>query len=113
MRGHVLSVFERDFHVAAPTTVSAGDVELLAHNEGPDEHELIVVRTDQATLPLRADGITVDEDTLDGQTIGAIEPYRPGSSVALHLHLLPGHYVFICNMFGHYLGGMRADLTVV
>jgi uncharacterized cupredoxin-like copper-binding protein len=28
------------------------------------------------------------------------------------LHLRPGRYELFCNMAGHYLGGMRAELVV-
>jgi uncharacterized cupredoxin-like copper-binding protein len=28
------------------------------------------------------------------------------------LNLKPGHYSLVCNLPGHYMQGMRADLTV-
>src|SRR3954469_2444509 len=76
--GAVVRITEKDFHISGVTTrVAAGDVVLSVDNQGPDDHELIVVRTDDAALPLRADGVTVDEEQLDGVTVGALEPGPP------------------------------------
>lgn len=108
-----MNVTERDFRISvAPTHLSAGAVELSVHNRGPDNHELIVVRSHRAKLPLRADGVTIDEDALQATTIGALEPGAPGTVRRLRLHLTPGRYELFCNMAGHYLGGMKTDLVV-
>src|SRR4051794_6894241 len=72
--GPVLRVIERDFDISAPSTVSAGDVTLSVANDGPADHELIVMRADGSYLPLRADGITVDEERLDRDKVGGLEP---------------------------------------
>src|ERR1700751_3205502 len=56
--GRVLHVVERDFQIKLPSAVRAGEVTSAVHNEGPDQHELIVVRLSKAPLPLRRDGIT-------------------------------------------------------
>ena len=85
------TVTERDFHIAAPAGLAAGEVTLTVHNEGPDAHELIVVRADRARLPLRSDGLTVDEEGLGKVIVGALEP---GSTA------------------GHYLGGMHTTMVV-
>jgi uncharacterized cupredoxin-like copper-binding protein len=98
-----------DFKIAAPKRVGAGDVVFLVHNKGPDVHEFIVVRT-AAALPLRADAITADEDAFEQLTVGALEPGAPGTTRRLRAQLKPGHYELICNMSGHYLGGMRAEV---
>jgi uncharacterized cupredoxin-like copper-binding protein len=110
--GAVVQVNERDFAIKAPQRVSAGAVTLRVRNHGPDAHELIVVKTRDGRLPLRADGLTVDEDALEHATVGVLEPGQPGSLRELHLRLRPGRYVLFCNMSGHYLGGMRRVLEV-
>ena len=110
--GSVVRVSERDFHISAPARAEAGDVVLRVHNGGPDAHELIVVKTENGKLPLRGDGITVDEEALQRDEVGALEPGAPGSTRELDLHLTPGRYVLLCNMSGHYLGGMRTTLVV-
>jgi uncharacterized cupredoxin-like copper-binding protein len=107
-----VSIRERDFSISAPRRLPAGDIVLRVHNRGPDAHELIVVRSADGVLPLRADGLTVDEDRVERATVGALEPGSPGSTRVLRLHLAPGTYVLFCNMSGHYLGGMRSVVVV-
>jgi uncharacterized cupredoxin-like copper-binding protein len=108
----IVRVTERDFKITAPERVRAGDVEVLARNRGPDDHELIVVRERGARLPFRADGITIDEDALESMQAGALEPGGGGTVRALQLHLTPGRYVLFCNMAGHFLGGMHRTMVV-
>jgi uncharacterized cupredoxin-like copper-binding protein len=55
--------------------------------------------------------MTVDEDALEHSIPGALEPQSPGDH-RLKVHLTPGRYELICNMTGHYFGGMRAELVV-
>ena len=108
----VVRVSEQDFHISAPDQVPAGDVVLYVTNRGPEAHELIVVRTMDSQLPLRADGVTVDEDALAAAKAGSLEPGQAGSVRTLRVHLAPGRYVLFCNMAGHYMGGMNAIVIV-
>jgi uncharacterized cupredoxin-like copper-binding protein len=101
----------RDFRILAPAHVRAGDVDFVVHNAGPDDHEFIVVRS-STRLPLRTDGVTADEDAFERATVGSLEPGRPGGTRHLRVHLRPGRYELLCNMAGHYLGGMRTEITV-
>jgi uncharacterized cupredoxin-like copper-binding protein len=106
-------VTARDFRITvSPARVEAGDVRLVLRNKGPDTHELIIVRTGKTRLPLRPDGLTVDEEALDRVTVGTAEGTGPGVVHTLRLHLGPGRYELFCNMAGHYMGGMRAELVV-
>jgi uncharacterized cupredoxin-like copper-binding protein len=106
-------VKERDFRITvAPARVRAGTVRLVLRNQGPDTHELLIVRSSRTTLPLRTDGLTINEAALDRATVGVIEGKAPGTVEEILLHLKPGHYELFCNMAGHYLGGMRAELVV-
>jgi uncharacterized cupredoxin-like copper-binding protein len=107
-----IRVSESDFAVDAPKSVSAGVVELRVENKGPDAHELLVVRAGRAPLPLRSDGLTVDEEGLARRAVGVLEPAQPGVMRSLRVHLTPGRYVLYCNMSGHFLGGMHTVLTV-
>jgi uncharacterized cupredoxin-like copper-binding protein len=100
-----------DFKIVAPAHIASGDVDLVVHNKGPDAHELIVVRATRP-LPMRTDGVTADEDAFEKITVGTLEPGAPGATRHLHVTLKPGHYVLICNMSGHYLGGMRTPVDV-
>src|SRR5205807_2416842 len=80
-------VSERDFHISAtPNHVAPGNVLLVVRNHGPDTHELIVVRS-HSRLPLRLDGLTIDEDALSALTVGSLDGAGPGSERQLQLHL--------------------------
>ena len=105
------TVVERDFRIKAPEHLAPGDVHLVVRNRGPVAHELIVVRSDGQLLPLRADGLTVDEDAVEDRTPVALEPGEPGIRT-VDVSLSPGRYVMFCNMAGHFMGGMYADLDV-
>ena len=108
----VVHITERDFRIHVPARIPSGRARLVVTNHGPDQHELIVVRTAIGELPLRSDGATVDEHALDSVTVGALEPGAVGSVRELDLNLRPGTYEVFCNMAGHYLGGMSAEFTV-
>jgi len=110
--GTVVGISERDFSIRAPKIVPAGDAVLRVVNRGPDDHELIVVRAEGGSLPMRDDGLTVDEERLEHSEAGVLEPGNPGSVRTIDVHLAPGRYVLLCNMAGHYLGGMRTELVV-
>jgi hypothetical protein len=109
---HAVAVDERDFRIKAPVTLHSGTVTLRVHNEGPDQHELIVVSGASASLPLRQDGLTVDEEALEASEAGVLEPGEPGAVRDLTVQLKPGHYVFFCNMEGHFMAGMHAEVVV-
>ena len=110
--GAIVHVTERDFRITAPASVPAGRVRLIVHNAGPDAHELLLIRARAGHLPLRSDGVTVDEEAMHRATVGALEPGAPGATRELDVDLRPGSYALICNMAGHYLGGMEAAITV-
>jgi uncharacterized cupredoxin-like copper-binding protein len=107
--GTTTQVGEKDFRIKAPAVLRAGNVSLDVDNTGPDDHELIMVRTSGA-LPFRDDGLTVDEDAVESRTVGVLEPGLGTRS--LHVRLQPGTYELICNMQGHYLAGMHRRVTV-
>ena len=111
-RKPAIPITERDFRIDAPKAAAAGVVTFAVRNRGPVAHELIVVRRGRAELPLRPDGTTVDEEALDPETAGALEPADAGGVRTLRVRLAPGRYELLCNMSGHYLGGMHAELVV-
>jgi uncharacterized cupredoxin-like copper-binding protein len=67
---------------------------------------------DAATLPHRSDGLTINEAALKKRLVGELEPGAPGVTRNLSLKLAPGHYVFFCDMTGHFMGGMHAEVVV-
>jgi uncharacterized cupredoxin-like copper-binding protein len=115
--GKLVAVTERDFRISVAGVsirprVSSGDLRLSVSNRGPDTHELLVARMRGSRLPLRTDGLTVDEDAAKPATVATLDGGQPGTVRQLRLRLAPGHYVLFCNMAGHYLGGMRTELVV-
>ena len=111
--GTLVQVKEKDFRILmSRKRVPAGDVRFVVHNAGPDDHELIMVRTQQLSLPLRNDGVTVSEQKLQPQTVTTLEPAGPGAVRQIRVHLARGTYEVFCNMAGHYMGGMHAFFVV-
>lgn len=110
--GPVLHVSEKDFSISSPASAAQGDVTFDVTNLGPATHEFVVVRTDLAPddLPIASDGLSVDEDALS--SVGEIGQVDLDTTESVTLALTPGHYVFFCNLDGHYLGGMHAGLVV-
>ncbi len=114
-RGTRIVVVERDFGItASPTSVAAGSVTLHIENQGPSTHELVVDRTflSSEALPLRRNGLAVNEDSTDLVNISSEEEIRLHASRDVTMSLTPGHYVLYCNLEGHYLGGMNVTLDV-
>jgi len=109
----LVGINERDYHIGAQRQdLRAGLVDFAVDNHGPDAHELIVVRAQGAQLPLRTDGLTVNEEALQHDEAGSLEPGQPGGVRHLLLRLAPGRYVLFCNMSGHFMGGMHTELVV-
>jgi hypothetical protein len=107
----VVRITERDFRlVVEPRRIPAGDVEVVVKNQGPDTHEMILVRSAGSPPPLRRDGLTVDEEAL--KEVGAVEALDPHHTERVRLHLAPGRYELFCNMAGHFMAGMHGQLVV-
>jgi uncharacterized cupredoxin-like copper-binding protein len=114
-RGKVVDVHEHDFVMTAKvTTVHAGLVTFRVRNSGPSTHEFLVDRTAVAAdaLPLRANAISVDEDSKLLHPVGSLGQIRLGATRELTLRLEPGRYVLFCNLEGHYRGGMFVTVEV-
>jgi uncharacterized cupredoxin-like copper-binding protein len=45
-------------------------------------------------------------------SVGEISETDGGAFKSHTFNLKPGHYVFVCNIPGHYANGMRGELTV-
>lgn len=93
---------------ASPKSVTAGTVTFNSRNAGSDRHELIVIRTSRAASKLPQSGGRASEKG----RVGDSGVFAGGKSKKLTVSLKKGHYVLICNLPGHYAGGMRADFTV-
>ncbi len=90
------------------TTVPAGTVAFQVHNVGKLTHEMVVIRTDKKAAALALSGGKASEAGHVGET----GDMSANATNTAKLKLKAGHYVLICNLPGHYVGGMRADFTV-
>jgi uncharacterized cupredoxin-like copper-binding protein len=104
-----------DFKITAGATrVAAGKVTFVIANNGPSTHEFNVDRTNLAAddLPIDSTGLEVDESSPLLQRQGSVESEGLGTTRRLTLDMKPGHYVFYCDLPGHYMSGMRVSVDV-
>ncbi len=94
----------------APAAVAAGDVQFDINNAGTIEHEFVIVDTDTLAADLTVEGEGVSEEGMT--VVDEVEDIAAGATPTLTVSLSAGHYALICNLPGHYAGGMHADLTV-
>ena len=109
-----VSVTAKEFQLALGSpTAAAGTVTFTIKNDGTVTHEFVVIKTDLASdkLPTAADG-NVDEESSELTHVDEVEDITAGSTKPLKVDLPAGHYVLVCNLPGHYAGGMRAKLDV-
>jgi uncharacterized cupredoxin-like copper-binding protein len=92
----------------SPKSVSHGKVTFNVKNKGDMEHELVVIKTTTAASKLPVSGGKASEKG----AVGRVGDIAGGKSKKLTLNLKAGHYVLICNLPGHYKGGMYSDFTV-
>lgn len=88
--------------------VAAGKVVFTVTNNGSMTHEYVVLKTSQPAANLPLSGGRASE----AGHVGEIGDLPAGATKSLTLSLKPGHYSIICNLPGHYTGGMHTDLTV-
>lgn len=91
--------------------LKAGEVKFDVHNDGTTQHEFVVIKTDADPGALPVEDAKVNEETA-GESPGEADDIDPGQSKTATMRLEPGKYVFICNVPGHYLSGMRGALVV-
>jgi len=95
------------------STAAAGPVTFQITNAGSIVHEFVVMKTDLAAdkLPIDTSKGVVSEDAGGLTAVDEVEDIAVGSTPSLSVDLPAGHYVVICNLPGHYAGGMRAEFT--
>jgi caa(3)-type oxidase subunit IV len=111
--GQVIDVKEVSFQIRmSQNNAQTGPVTFHIINGADDMlHEFIIIKTDAPAGDLPTDMMgRVDEDAVT--IVTAAEDIPPSNSRNITVNLDAGHYVMICNLPGHYLQGMRVDLTV-
>src|SRR2546427_9761208 len=91
-------------------SVKAGKIKIGIRNLAAMEHSFQVLKTDLAPDQLPVDGASAKAKE-DGK-VGDIPSIPAGKSASLTVDLVPGKYVFICNVAGHYQLGMHTGFTV-
>lgn len=94
--------------VPSTTTVPAGAITFDSINDGKMLHEMVVVKTDKTPAELTMENGEADE----ADAVGEAPDIEPGANKSFTVDLTPGHYILLCNLPGHYAGGMYAELTV-
>lgn len=92
-----------------PVSAAAGKVTFSVANDGAIPHEFVVVKTDKKAADLLK-GKRADEKRNVGELSEKV--LTVGAKKDLTLDLKAGHYALICNLPGHYQGGMHQDFTV-
>ena len=91
-------------------SVKAGKIKIGVRNLAAMEHSFQVLKTDLAPDQLPVDGASAKAKE-DGK-VGDIPSIPAGKSGSVTVDLVPGKYVFICNVAGHYQLGMHTGFTV-
>jgi uncharacterized cupredoxin-like copper-binding protein len=107
--GHAVDARLTEMKIAdSVSKVAAGKVTFTVTNAGAVKHEFVVLKTaaPAAQLPVAHGRAS------EAGHAGEIGDLPVGTTKTMTLTLRPGHYSIICNLPGHYLGGMHTDLTV-
>ncbi|MEC5149007.1 sulfocyanin-like copper-binding protein [Cryobacterium sp. GrIS_2_6] len=103
------------------SSVSSGPVSFLATNDGSTSHELVIlplVDSHVAGSRSISGEYKIDETVSLGEASASCNAgegtgIAPGSAGWVTLDLAPGRYEVVCNLPGHYAGGMYRELTVM
>jgi len=89
-------------------TIPAGKVTFKVTNGGKMTHEFNILKTVTPGADLKVTNGQADETGSVAET----GDMAAGSVKSLTVNLKPGHYVVLCNLPGHYQGGMWKNMTV-
>jgi len=106
-----VAVVLKEFSIAPDADeVAAGEVTFDVSNAGALPHEFIVIKTDTSSADLPVTAVGADLTGLE--EVGRIDQFNAGEEKSLTVDMEAGHYVLICNIAGHFAGGMHTDFTV-
>jgi uncharacterized cupredoxin-like copper-binding protein len=94
--------------------VPAGDLVIRPTNTGGTMHEMVLVRTDEASdsFPITgADEIDEEIEVIQAGFVDEIEDIPAGTTTEKVFALTPGNYVLFCNVTSHYAKGMNVAIT--
>lgn len=109
-----INVSLKEFSVTPqPASTGSGQIAFNVKNDGAVLHELVVIRTEADPAKLPQSQGKVDETNPGLEVKGKAQNIAGGGSGTVQATgLPPGKYALICNVPGHYTGGMHAAFTV-
>lgn len=108
-----IAVSLSEFKVSMPATIAAGQVTVNIRNDGTVAHELLVFKSALGIGQYpKADG-GISEEGPGITKISDGENLDPAGTQTRTVDLsTPGTYVFVCNLPGHFAGGMYTTVVV-
>ena len=103
-----------DFKVEVSPTLGAQQTTFQISNNGNQQHELLVFKTDldPSQLPVATSG-DIDEEGAGIAKVSDGDNLDPGKGQSRTVDLSKaGKYLFLCNLPGHFKLGMYATVTV-
>ena len=98
-----------DFKIKpAKRSTAPGRTTFSVKNRDPMVHELVIIKTTRKAGDLPVSGGVASEKG----KVGAARNIGHNQTKTVTVNLKKGHYALICNIPGHYQGGMFADFTV-
>jgi uncharacterized cupredoxin-like copper-binding protein len=97
-----------ELKLTAPTRAKAGKITFIVTNKGTLPHEMVVVPLPPGKTALPVKGSRASEKG----SLGEAPEMGKGRTKSVTLELKPGRYQLICNVAGHYQGGMFKNLIV-
>lgn len=113
----------KDFAFEGPDTIASGMTTLVLHNDGPNLHNLVLIRLEDGktfadlqagVAAMKGPGLPPGWAVLSG----GVNPPDPGSDTEGTLDIAPGNYAVVCvvdapDHVPHMMKGMMKALTVV
>lgn len=100
--------------IPASNTAPAGQIDFVVKNVGRMPHELVVFKTDLPLDKLPQKNGEMDEKGAGVKNVADTgENYiKSGETRTLRANLTTGKYVLVCNLPGHFSGGMKTAFVV-
>ena len=93
---------------ADPAEIPAGKATFTVDNKGTILHEMVIVPAPNGAEGLKQANGEASEDGAPGE----VADLAAGKTGSITVTLPAGEYVLLCNLPGHFAGGMYTDFTV-
>ena len=102
-----------EWKVTVAGTIKSGKTTITSTNSGVAQHELLVFKSNlaPAAFPVDAAG-NIKEEGAGVALVSDGDNIDPLGSQVRSLDLVPGTYLFVCNIPGHFKAGMFTTVTV-